>query len=101
MRPKPIKSHGFWCKRRHPREGILKRNGLIVANGVKGKSEGVITRQRTTVKGIEKSVIDYVLISEDLENHMTSCRIDDKRMNTLTKISKTKQNIKQQQSDHN
>ena len=26
MRPKPIKYHWFWFKRRHPREAILKRN---------------------------------------------------------------------------
>ena len=74
-------------------EGILQRNELIVANSVKGKSEGVITRQRTTVQGIEKSVIDFVLISEDLENHMTRCYIDDQQKNSLTKISKTKKGI--------
>ena len=82
-------------------EGIVKRNGLIVANGIRGKSEGVITRQRTTVKGVEKSVIDFVLISEDLENHITRCYIDDQQRNNLTKITKTKQGIKRKESDHN
>ena len=82
-------------------EGIVQRNGLIVANGLKGKSEGVITRQRSTVQGVEKSVIDYVLISEDLESHLTRCCIDDQQRNILTKISKTKQGIKRKESDHN
>ena len=82
-------------------EGIIQRNGLIVANGVKGKSHGTITRKRTTAHSVEQSVIDYVLISEELESHMTGCYIDDKRKNVLTRISKTKQGIKRVESDHN
>ena len=51
-------------------EGIIKRNGLIVANGVQGKSSGVITRRRSTVTNEEQSVIDYVLINEELEHYI-------------------------------
>ena len=82
-------------------EGIIQRNALVVANGVKGKSHGTITRKRTTTQSVEQSVIDYVLISEELENHMLECHIDDKREHVLTKISKTKQGIKRTESDHN
>ena len=35
-------------------EGIIKRNALTVANGVKGKSRGTITRKRTTGQNVEK-----------------------------------------------
>ena len=52
-------------------EGIIQRNGLIVANGVKDKSHGIITRTRRTTQNVEESVIDYVLISEELENYMS------------------------------
>ena len=82
-------------------EGIIQRNALIVANGIKDKSDGVITRERTTINGIERSVIDYVLISADLETHMTRCHVDEQRKCVLTKISKTKQGIKRTESDHN
>ena len=83
-------------------EGIIQRNALIVANGVKGKSHGTITRKRVTTQSVEQSIIDYVLISEELENHMIGCFIDDKREHVLTKISKTKkQGIKRTESDHN
>ena len=47
-------------------EGIIERHALIVGNGLKGKASGVITRSRTTVNSVEKSVIDLILLSEDL-----------------------------------
>ena len=46
--------------------GILDRYALIVANGLEGKSQGIITRHRTTVDIIEKSTIDFVILSSDL-----------------------------------
>ena len=82
-------------------EGIIKRNGLIVANGVQGKSSGVITRRRSTVTNEEQSVIDYVLISEELEQHMKECNVDDRREKVLTKLIKTKHGVKRVESDHN
>ena len=39
---------------------------LIVLNGHK-KCKGTITRQRTTNERVEKSAIDIVLVSDDLE----------------------------------
>ena len=48
-----------------------------------------------------KSVIDYVLISEELEKHLIECHIDEERNRVLTKISKTKQGTKRVESDHN
>ena len=49
--------------------GILQRNGLVVANG-NVKCEGKITRRRITKEGVEKSIIDHVINSEDLVNDM-------------------------------
>ena len=46
--------------------GIMERNALIVINGLEGKCKGLITRERHTVNSVEKSVIDFVIVSEDL-----------------------------------
>ena len=46
--------------------GIMERHGLIVANGLADKCTGLITRKRITKDSIEESVIDHVLMSEDL-----------------------------------
>ena len=81
--------------------GIIERKGLVVANSLEGKSSGLITRKRTTVNSVEESVIDFVLISNDLEEHMTKCHIDEEKNNVLTRIIKTKDGPKRKESDHN
>ena len=53
--------------------GILERHAMIVINGVTNKCTGTITRQRTTTDGIEKSVIDYIIVSRDLGRHIEKC----------------------------
>lgn len=59
--------------------------------------KGVITRIRETINNIEKSAIDFVLMSADLSNFIDSMLIDKERKHVLTKITKSKV-IK---SDHN
>ena len=44
----------------------------------------------TTVKVVEKSVIDFVIVSSDLVKHIKHIQMDDKRTNVLTKNMKTK-----------
>ena len=85
---------------------IMDRHALsTVVNGLQQKCVGVITRERHTVEGIEKSVIDFVIISSDLNNHLEYMHIDDQRVNVLTKLVKTKKgkrkHIKKVESDHN
>ena len=46
--------------------GIIRRHGLVVANGLKDKCTGLITRKRITKEGTEESIIDFVIISNDL-----------------------------------
>ena len=77
--------------------GIVERHALIVANGVKGKSSGVITRKRVTKKDIQESVIDYVLISRDMLSLLMTCNVDSDRKHVLTKTTKRKRI----ESDHN
>ena len=81
--------------------GIIERNALIVGNGILSKRKGLITRELTTVKGIEQSVIDFVLFSSDLLEHLEYVHIDDKREYVLTKITKIKGETKNTESDHN
>ena len=81
---------------------IVDRNALIVVNGL-SRCEGVITRERNTIDGRkEKSAIDLVIISDDLEKDVLSLKIDETRKDVLTKISKNnKGEIKKTESDHN
>ena len=81
---------------------IVDRNALIVVNGL-SRCEGVITRERNTIDGRkEKSAIDLVIISDDLEKDVLSLKIDETRNDVLTKISKNnKGEIKKTESDHN
>ena len=81
---------------------IIERHALIVINGLTDKCTGLITRERSTVQGVEKSVIDFVIVSSDLGKHIEYMHIDDKRRNVLTKLTKTKKShTKKVESDHN
>ena len=80
---------------------ILKRHALIVVNGLKGKSKGLITRSRSTVEGEERSTIDFVILSYDMVEELVSIETDEDKVNCLTSISKTKKGVKVTKSDHN
>ena len=45
--------------------GILVRNNLIVCNGT-AQCSGLITRERQTVNGSERSIIDFLIVCEEL-----------------------------------
>ena len=81
---------------------IVDRNALIVVNGL-SRCEGVITRERSTVDGRnEKSAIGLVIVSDDLEKDVLSLKIDERRKDVLTKISRNKKGeIKKTESDNN
>ena len=81
--------------------GIIRRHGLVVGNGMKEKCTGLITRKRITTQSIEESIIDFVLISNDLTESVQSIEIDDQRKYVLTKHVKTKHGMKSTESDHN
>ena len=44
---------------------VMVRRNLIVLNGA-SYCKGVITRKRITTAGVEESVIDYMIVSQDL-----------------------------------
>ena len=62
----------------------------------------VITRERITKDGRETSVIDYILISENLSKFLIEACIDEERLYVLHRYKKTKTgNGEQILSDHN
>ena len=81
-------------------ENVIKRQNLVVANGLR-KCEGTITRKRVTTQRTEESVISYVLLSADLSEHIESIHIDEKRQHVLTRLTKTKRGVVKKESDHN
>ena len=54
-----------------------------------------------TLDGIEKTVIDFVVMSSDLIKHIESIHIDEERVHVLTKNLKTKSGVEYTESDHN
>ena len=93
--PKPMSPNGTILA------GIIERHALIVANGVRNKCTGVITRKKITKNGIQESAIDLVLISGDMLQHLVSIHIDEEKKNVLTSITKSKTGTIKHESDHN
>ena len=46
-------------------------------------------------------IIDFVIVSKDLIEHIEKIEIDDARVNVLTKNKKTKEGTDYKESDHN
>ena len=82
-------------------QGIIDRHGLVVANGLPGRHIGLITRRRKTQISVEESVIDHVIVSEDLVKEIETIEIDEKKDHALTKVLKTKNATIIKSSDHN
>ena len=57
-------------------EGIKKRLALCVVNSLLEKRKEIIPRERHTVNGIEQSIIDFVLMSSDLMEHIEHIHVD-------------------------
>ena len=49
----------------------------------------------------EQSVIDIIMFSNDLNNHLVSVHIYEERKHVLTKIHKTKNGVRMNESDYN
>ena len=82
--------------------GIIDRHGLIVVNGLTEKCKGMITRRRVTKDAIEESIIDHVLITDDLKDDLISLIIDEDKTHVLNRVSKSKKKgVVTVNSDHN
>ena len=76
---------------------MVRRQNLTIGNSL-DKCKGLITRERKTVEKTEKSVIDFIILCEDLKEYLEEIVIDDERVHALTKYGK---NGKITESDHN
>ena len=72
-----------------------------MVNSLKDKCSGLITRQRTTDKVNEKSIIDFVIVCKDMVEMIEGLIIDEDKKYVLTKYRKTKKGIQVRHSDHN
>ena len=79
---------------------LIERHDLEILNGHKN-CVGTVTRYRKTIVGEEASVLDYVIVCQDLFLHFDSMLIDEERKFTLTNYATTKGKKKIIQSDHN
>ena len=79
---------------------IIKRHALIVMNNSEKKCTGRITRRRITSKSREESIIDFVIVCDNMEEIISDVRIDEERTFVLTSYRKTKNGTKVIESDH-
>ena len=79
---------------------MIERQNLKIANSL-DICKGTITRERIFEKKTEKSVIDYIVICDELLKHLMGIYIDEERVNVLCRYMKTKTGFKTVMSDHN
>ena len=79
---------------------LLERQNLIVVNAL-DKCKGIITRERVTENNSEKSVIDYIIISQGLLKFLLEMNIDEKKEYVLARYINNKKGKKVINSDHN
>ena len=79
---------------------IISRQDLIVVNATE-KCRGIITRYKKTVRGEEKSILDYFIVCRQLYQKIQQMTIDEERRFVLSRFYKTKNAIKCVESDHN
>ena len=79
---------------------LVQRNNLVVVNSTDVCS-GVITRHRVTKTNVEKAVLDYIIVCEELFRHVNEMVIDESRSDVLTKYASKTGRGKVVKSDHN
>ena len=76
---------------------VIEQNNLRLCNADE-KCDGLITRERNTVNGNEKSIIDYLIICENMNLFFRKMKIDS--VNAFTKYQKKGKEIFVKKSDH-
>ena len=79
---------------------IIERQNLIITNSL-DICKGTITRERIFENKTEQSIIDYILVCQELAKDITEVTIDDERIHVLSRQTKTRTGIKTITSDHN
>ena len=68
---------------------LIERENLYLQN-ISPKCNGVITRQRITKNGAEKSILDYIITCEKLHDLMEEIMIDEAQTFSLMKYASAK-----------
>lgn len=63
--------------------------------------EGLISRMRNTVQGMEKSILDVFVTCDKILPYIAKMTIDEKRKHTLSNFNPLKPGVKITESDHN
>ena len=79
---------------------FTERNNLVICNAT-DKCDGTITREMATINGVERSVLDYFIICQELYLLLSSMNIDESRKLVLSRYSKKNDQVKVTKSDHN
>ena len=79
---------------------IVERQNLVVTNSL-DICKGTITRERVFEKKVERSVIDYILICEELSRYILEVTIDEERVHVLSRYVKSKSGKRVISSNHN
>ena len=79
---------------------VAERNNLCIANTSKS-CKGVITRERKFEQRVEKSVIDYVIVCDDMKEYLEEMLVDEDRTYALTKYAGKSGSKRRVISDHN
>ena len=79
---------------------FIKRQNLTLVNAME-LCTGTITRQRIAGNNLEKSVLDYIIVCEEMSENVAEMSIDEDRIHTLTRYMKSKNKQKIIPSDHN
>ena len=79
---------------------VVKRQDLIIGNSL-DICKGLITRERLFDNKSEKSVIDYIIMCEELSNYIIEMTIDEERNHVLSRYIKKKTGNKVVMSNHN
>ena len=80
--------------------GVVVRNNLIVCNGTT-LCQGLLTRARNTVNGQEASIIDFLIVCEELFSHMEGMIVDDQKKFSIESFTKSGSKVKVMKTDHN
>ena len=80
---------------------FLERNPHLTLINSLPLCEGTITRMRKTVKGMEKSILDFFVVCDKILPYTSRMVIDEKRKNALTNYSSVKKIGRIIESDHN
>ena len=81
-------------------EGMIRRQNMVIVNKSSKCKGGPITRKRLVEGKIEESCIDFILVSNGLEQYLVSATIDENRIYALTKYTTTKGFPSIKKSDH-